>query len=175
MASAPFPPVPQKTLETSYTRLHVELLLLIMIHSDPSIYIGLPTSTMCLPRPLCFCMTISSPSRYFDLSTTGRPTDGSRAFQQERMYIWKQRKRAATFLFFIFRYVTPIVCLINLIAEHDPRWTGRVCSNWIWLPVAMVPIVNAATGGMFLRQIFDAPPALMLRIVILSTRAVLAS
>lgn len=67
--------------------------------------------------------------------------------QREREYIWNKRKSMPSFLFFIFRYLTPIVSLINLIALNDPGWTGATCSNWIWLPVAVGPIVSAATGS----------------------------
>ncbi|KAG6899169.1 hypothetical protein C0993_012712 [Termitomyces sp. T159_Od127] len=46
----------------------------------------------------------------------------------------------------IFRYATPIVSLINLVSEHDPSWKGDACKNWIWLPVAIGPIVSMTTG-----------------------------
>lgn len=67
--------------------------------------------------------------------------------QREIEYIWNRKKSIPTYLFLIFRYATPIVSLINLIALHDPNWTGSTCDDWIWLPVSMGPIISAATGG----------------------------
>ncbi|KAF9264364.1 hypothetical protein L218DRAFT_987077 [Marasmius fiardii PR-910] len=67
-------------------------------------------------------------------------------FDDELKYIWGRKKGFPFYLFLIFRYFTPIVSLINLIALHDPNWVGSLCSNWIWLPVAVGPIVCMATG-----------------------------
>jgi len=67
--------------------------------------------------------------------------------------IWQRRFTLPTYLFFIFRYATPIVCIINLIAEHDPTWTGTRCSRWIWLPVAIGPIIAATTGIILILRI----------------------
>ncbi|KAG7087191.1 hypothetical protein E1B28_013172 [Marasmius oreades] len=67
-------------------------------------------------------------------------------FDDEVKYIWQRKKSFPFWLFLTFRYVTPIVSLINLISEHDPNWIGDTCKNWIWLPVAVGPIVSLATG-----------------------------
>ncbi|PPR06274.1 hypothetical protein CVT24_000893 [Panaeolus cyanescens] len=67
-------------------------------------------------------------------------------FDDEIRYMWNRKKGFPFWLFLIFRYVTPIVSLINLVSEHDPNWIGDVCKNWIWLPVAVGPIVSMATG-----------------------------
>ena len=71
------------------------------------------------------------------------------------MYIWNKRKSLPSYLFFIFRYLTPIVSLINLIALNDPGWVGPTCNNWIWLPVAVGPIVSAATGSKYIHCLFE--------------------
>ena len=68
-------------------------------------------------------------------------------YKQEREYIWKKRITMPSCLFLIFRYVTPIISAINLVALHWPGWKGSICRNWIWLPVAAGPIVSAATGS----------------------------
>ncbi|KIJ36872.1 hypothetical protein M422DRAFT_260732 [Sphaerobolus stellatus SS14] len=67
-------------------------------------------------------------------------------FDQEREFIWKKKKTLPTCLFLIFRYVTPIVSALNIIALNWPGWKGSICKNWIWLPVAVGPIISAATG-----------------------------
>ncbi|KAG7096219.1 hypothetical protein E1B28_003671 [Marasmius oreades] len=67
-------------------------------------------------------------------------------FDDEIKYMWQRKKAFPFYLFLIFRYITPIVSLINLISEHDPNWIGAACNNWIWLPVAIGPIVSLATG-----------------------------
>jgi hypothetical protein len=77
--------------------------------------------------------------------------------QRERIYIWKQRRSIPTYLFYLFRYSTPIISIINLIGEHAPWWTGSICANWIWLPVASGVIVSAATGSMFASMIKEYP------------------
>ncbi|PFH45020.1 hypothetical protein AMATHDRAFT_44254 [Amanita thiersii Skay4041] len=87
-------------------------------------------------------------NKYYVLASTVMLVyDHILTLEQERIYIWNQKKSIPSYLFLIFRYVTPIVSLINLIALHDPNWTGSTCSNWIWLPVAVGPIISAATGG----------------------------
>lgn len=68
-------------------------------------------------------------------------------FDDEVKYIWSARVSLATCCFYIFRYVTPVVSIVNLVADHDPRFAGSVCQNWIWLPVATATIVSASTGG----------------------------
>lgn len=73
--------------------------------------------------------------------------------EEERRYIWAQPKRLPTYLFFIFRYATPVVSILNLVAEHDPTWIGHRCSRWIWLPVAIGPIVSAATGVILILRV----------------------
>lgn len=67
--------------------------------------------------------------------------------QAEIRYIWMQKKAIPAYLFFIFRYSTPIIAIINIIGEQAPWWTGSICTNWIWLPVASGVIVSATTGG----------------------------
>ncbi|KAF8066750.1 hypothetical protein FPV67DRAFT_1206050 [Lyophyllum atratum] len=73
--------------------------------------------------------------------------------ERERRYIWAKPKRLPTYLFFIWRYATPIVSLLNIVAEHDPTWIGPRCSRWIWLPVAIGPIVSAATGVILILRV----------------------
>jgi len=42
--------------------------------------------------------------------------------------IWQRRFTLPIYLFFIFRYATPLVSTLNLAAEHDSAWTGTCCS-----------------------------------------------
>ncbi|KAF8883830.1 hypothetical protein BD779DRAFT_811736 [Infundibulicybe gibba] len=74
-------------------------------------------------------------------------------FERERVYIWNQRKSIPSYLFFVFRYVTPIVSILNLVAEHNPHWSGKTCSDWIWLPVAVGPIISVATGVILILRV----------------------
>ncbi|KAF8336115.1 hypothetical protein F5887DRAFT_973811 [Amanita rubescens] len=76
-------------------------------------------------------------------------------FEQERVYIWNRKKNIPSCLFITFRYFTLIVTLLNLVAEHDPRWTGSICRNWIWLPVSTTMITNATTGVMRVHAIYS--------------------
>ena len=68
-------------------------------------------------------------------------------FDEEVKYVWQAKISLPTCCFFVFRYVPPVVSIVNFFADHDPRFTGSVCSNWIWLPVTNAPIVSASTGG----------------------------
>ena len=61
--------------------------------------------------------------------------------------VWRAKISLPTCCFFIFCYATPITSILNLVAEHSPHWNGSVCKNWIWLPVAIGPIISASTGG----------------------------
>ncbi|KAM6504030.1 hypothetical protein JOM56_000973 [Amanita muscaria] len=74
-------------------------------------------------------------------------------FEQERMYIWNQRKSLPSLVFLFFRYFCPVVSIINLVAEHDPGWSDTVCRNWIWLPVSTGTIINAATGVILIMRV----------------------
>ncbi|KAI0080432.1 hypothetical protein K474DRAFT_1769425 [Panus rudis PR-1116 ss-1] len=86
-------------------------------------------------------------NKYYVLASTVMLVyDHMLTFEREYEYVWKQRTSIPTVLFFIFRYMTPIVSLINLVALNSPHWTGSTCTNWIWLPVAMGPIINATAG-----------------------------
>ncbi|KIJ42254.1 hypothetical protein M422DRAFT_254661 [Sphaerobolus stellatus SS14] len=75
-------------------------------------------------------------------------------FDQEREFIWKRKITLPTCLFLIFRYVTPIVSALNLIALNWPGWKGSICNNWIWLPVAVGPIISAATGIILIMRVY---------------------
>lgn len=68
-------------------------------------------------------------------------------YDDEIKYIWSARVSLATCCFYVFRYIPPVVSIVNFFADHDPRFAGSVCQNWIWLPVANAPIVSASTGG----------------------------
>ncbi|KAF8530104.1 hypothetical protein BU17DRAFT_23448, partial [Hysterangium stoloniferum] len=43
-------------------------------------------------------------------------------FGREVQFMWTHPFTMPTYLFFIFRYVTPLVCILNIIAEHSPGW-----------------------------------------------------
>ncbi|KAF8583668.1 hypothetical protein K439DRAFT_1201637 [Ramaria rubella] len=72
--------------------------------------------------------------------------DHALTFGSEVECVWKRRFTLPTYLFLIFRYVTPLVCIINIVAENDPTWVGIRCSHWVWLPVALGPMIYATTG-----------------------------
>lgn len=94
-------------------------------------------------------------NKYYVLASTVMLVyDHMLTFDREREHIWNRPKNIPTYLFFIFRYTTPIVSLINLIALNDPTWTGPTCNNWIWLPVAMGPIISAATGVILILRVY---------------------
>ncbi|KAF9255617.1 hypothetical protein L218DRAFT_1008394 [Marasmius fiardii PR-910] len=67
-------------------------------------------------------------------------------FDDEIKYIWRKERCFPFWLFVTFRYASPIVSIINLVALHEPNWVGDACKNWIWLPVAIGSIISLATG-----------------------------
>ncbi|KAK7439345.1 hypothetical protein VKT23_017571 [Stygiomarasmius scandens] len=93
-------------------------------------------------------------NKYYVLASTVMLVyDHMLTFDREVKYMWQGRKSFLFYLFLIFRYWTPIVSLLNLVAEHDPTWIGNRCKNWIWLPVAIGPIVSAATGVILILRV----------------------
>ncbi|THH28292.1 hypothetical protein EUX98_g5897 [Antrodiella citrinella] len=94
-------------------------------------------------------------NKYYVLASTVMLVyDHMLTFERERVHVWNKRKSLPSYLFFIFRYLTPIVSLINLIALNDPNWVGPTCNHWIWLPVAVGPIVSAATGIILILRVY---------------------
>lgn len=75
-------------------------------------------------------------------------------FDEEVKYVWQAKISLPTCCFFVFRYVPPVVSIVNFFADHDPRFTGSVCSNWIWLPVTNAPIVSASTGVILILRVY---------------------
>ncbi|KIJ42150.1 hypothetical protein M422DRAFT_254844 [Sphaerobolus stellatus SS14] len=82
-------------------------------------------------------------NKYYVLASTVLVIyDHMLTFDQEREFIWKKKITFPSCLFLTFRYVTPIVSALNLIALNWPGWKGSICRNWIWLPVAVGPIAD---------------------------------
>ncbi|KAG7087337.1 hypothetical protein E1B28_013313 [Marasmius oreades] len=67
-------------------------------------------------------------------------------FDDELKYFWQRKTTFPFWLFLTFRYASPIVSIINLVASHEPNWVGDACKNWIWLPIAIGSIIRFATG-----------------------------
>ena len=87
-------------------------------------------------------------NKYYVLASTVMLIyDHMLTFASEIEFIWQRRFGLPTYLFFIFRYATFLVSVLDIAAEHDPTWIGKRCSRWIWLPVAIGPIISAATGS----------------------------
>ncbi|THH10062.1 hypothetical protein EW146_g8487 [Bondarzewia mesenterica] len=75
-------------------------------------------------------------------------------FDDEVKYIWQAKISLPSCCFFVFRYVPPVVSIVNFFADHDPRFVGSVCKNWIWLPVTNAPIVSASTGVILVLRVY---------------------
>ncbi|KAJ8090174.1 hypothetical protein PM082_018761 [Marasmius tenuissimus] len=92
-------------------------------------------------------------NKYYVLaSTTMLVYDHILTFDEELTYMWRRKKSFPFYLFLVFRYFTPVISIINIPALHSPRWVGSLCEDWIWIPVAVGPIVSLATGGRMLHR-----------------------
>jgi len=73
-------------------------------------------------------------------------------FPAEVEYIWKRKKGALFYLFFLNRYLTPLGFVVNLIAYMSEVWTPETCSRFIRYEGAMTLIgINVVAAMMFLR------------------------
>lgn len=100
---------------------------------------------MAAPQPHVSDLVIN---KYYVLGyTTMLLYDHVLTLDSEIDLIWHRRFTFPTYIFFIFRYLTPLVCILTVVAEHDGAWTGTRCSRWIWLPAAIGPIISATTGS----------------------------
>ncbi|KIJ34300.1 hypothetical protein M422DRAFT_52068 [Sphaerobolus stellatus SS14] len=74
-------------------------------------------------------------------------------FQQERLWVWRQRKNISTFLFIAFRYfpfITLALAQLNqygliIISENNSGITVQGCEFW-WVRTAVGPLVSFTTG-----------------------------
>lgn len=71
-------------------------------------------------------------------------------------HVWrsKQKWRLPTYCFFVFRYIPPVISIVNFFADHDPRFRGSICQNWIWLPVFNAPLVSMSTGVILVLRVW---------------------
>jgi len=68
-------------------------------------------------------------------------------FDTEVQRMWKSRLTLASGLWFMSRYLTPLVTLIAIIASNDPKWIGIACENYVPFPIIMNIFLLAVVGA----------------------------
>ncbi|KAF8532321.1 hypothetical protein JB92DRAFT_3091912 [Gautieria morchelliformis] len=94
-------------------------------------------------------------TKYYNLATLVVILyDHSLTFDTEVEKIWSQNRSLPKSLWFVFRYITPIIQITAIMADQLTTWTHGSCVGWLWFRFVADEIVTVATSAILILRIW---------------------